>query len=155
MVRPSKSFLSLFLSGVLLVGGPLAGSSRAKDAERAEMSSTYPVGSEAAFEWQYSCAAGGACSFNCFGSGGASSVTKLSIRLMNMPLGEKNVAGVFYEYSTIEISHANGFNISTGLGKLACQVNGMQLDYSGLPRKNEPPPVERNDAPAVTSSIAQ
>jgi hypothetical protein len=74
---------------------------------------------------------------------------------MNMPLGEKNVAGVFYEYSTIEISHANGFNISTGLGKLACQVNGMQLDYSGLPRKNEPPPVERNDAPAVTSSIAQ
>lgn len=154
MVKVSKSFVGLVLSGVLLIGGPFGGALNAKDARRAEANSSYPDGSEATFEWQYSCGAS-ACSFNCSGSGGASSVTKLSVRLINVPLGEKNVAGIFYEYSTVEIPRANGFNITTGLGKLACQVNGMQLDYSGLPRKNESPAVEKNDAPAVTSSIAQ
>lgn len=155
MVEASKGVFSLVLCGVLLIGGPFSGSLSAKDARRAEASLSYPAGSEVAFEWQYSCASGSACSFNCFGSGGASSVTKLSIQLMNVSLGEKNVAGIFYEYSTVEIPRANGFNITTGLSRLACQVNGMHLDYSGLPKKNEPPAVEKNVAPAVTSSIAQ
>jgi hypothetical protein len=42
--------------------------------------------------------------------------------------------GIFYEYSTVEVARANGFNITTGISKLACQVNGMNLDYSGLPK---------------------
>ena len=28
----------------------------------------------------------------------------------------------------------NGFSISTGIGVLGCQVNGMKLEYSGPPR---------------------
>jgi hypothetical protein len=154
MVRTSKGFLGLVLSGVLLISGPFVGSLRAQDAKRIEASPPYPKGSEVAFEWQYSCTSARGCSFNCSGSGGASSVTKLSIRLMTIALGAKNVAGIFYEYSTVEIPRANGFNITTGISTLSCQVNGMNLDYSGSPKKNELPAVEKNEAPAVTSSIA-
>ena len=145
MARASKSFYALVLGGVLLVGGPLV-SLRAQDAKRLEGGPPYPGGSEIAFEWQYSCADGKGCSFSCSGSGGASNVTKLSIHLMTIPLGAKNVAGIFYEYSTVEISRANGFNITTGISTLACQVNGMNLDFSGLPRKNQ--------SPGLTSSLS-
>jgi hypothetical protein len=132
MARSSKSILSLFLAGVVLIGGPSVGSLRAQDGKRVK--AEYPGGSEIAFEWQYSCANGRGCSFSCSGSGGASNVTKLSIHLMTIPLGAKNVAGIFYEYATVEIPRANGFNITTGISKLACQVNGMNLDYSGIPK---------------------
>jgi hypothetical protein len=145
MIRTSKCFLGLVLSGVLLIGGPFVGPLRAQDAKSAEADRPYPHGAEVVFEWQYSCVNGRGCSFNCPGSGGASSVTKLAMHLMTIPLGEKNVAGVFYEYSTVEISRANGFNITTGISTLACQVHGMALDYSGSPKQNE--------APAVTSGI--
>jgi hypothetical protein len=132
MARASNGFVGLVLGGILLVGGLLVEPSRAQEGRRVE--ADYPSGSETAFEWRYSCAEGRSCSFSCSGSGGASSVTKLSMRLMTIPLGEKNVAGIFYEYSTVEIAHVNGFNITTGLSKLSCQVNGMDLDYSGLPK---------------------
>ena len=91
------------------------------------------------------------------GSGGASSVKKLSIQLTSIPLGSENAAGIFYEYSTVEVARANGFNITTGLSRLACQVNGMNLDYSGQPKKNDPPAVspKKDETPAVTSSIAR
>jgi hypothetical protein len=138
MATSSKSVLSRFLVGLLfLVSGPLVGSLCAEDGKRVEASPPYPGGSEIAFEWQYSCGNGKGCSFNCSGSGGASNVTKLSIHLMTIPLGAKNVPGIFYEYSTVDIPRANGFNITTGISTLACQVNGMNLDYSGLP-KNKP-----------------
>jgi hypothetical protein len=76
---------------------------------------------------------------------------------MTIPLGTENVAGIFYEYSTMEIPRANGFNITTGISRLACQVNGMNLDYSGTPKSNESPAAspKKNESPAVTSSIAQ
>jgi hypothetical protein len=57
------------------------------------------------------------------------------MHLVTLPLGGKSVAGIFFEYSTVEIPRANGFNITTGLSQLACQVNGMNLEYSGLPKK--------------------
>jgi hypothetical protein len=135
MARSLGRIPGLVLGGVLLVGGSLVGSLRAQDGKRAE--ADYPSGSEIAFEWQYSCVNGRGCSFSCSGSGGASNVTRLAIHLMTIPLGGKNIAGIFYEYSTMEILRANGFNITTGISKLACQVNGMNLDYSGLP-KNRP-----------------
>jgi hypothetical protein len=73
---------------------------------------------------------------------------------MSIPLaGKSNVAGIFYEYSTVEIPRANGFSITTGLSTLACQVNGMTLDYSGSPKQNGAPAVNGNGSPAVTSSI--
>jgi hypothetical protein len=65
---------------------------------------------------------------------------------MTIPLGAKNVAGIFYEYSTVEIPRANGFNITTGISTLACQVLGMNLDYSGLQRRNRSP-----NTPAVST----
>jgi hypothetical protein len=76
---------------------------------------------------------------------------------MTIQIGAENVAGIFYEYSTVEIPRANGFNISTGISKLACQVNGMNLDYSGSPKRDEVPAAspKKNEAPAVTSSIAK
>jgi hypothetical protein len=80
----------------------------------------------------------------------ASHVTKLSIHLMTIPLGAKSVAGIFYEYSTVEIPRANGFNITTGISTLACQVQGMTLDYSGLPKKNEPPAVKKVEPAAIS-----
>jgi hypothetical protein len=174
MARRSKSFLGLVLGAALLVSGPLAGSLRAQDGKR---DPPYPNGSEVAFEWQYSCSNGKGCSFDC-GSGApqmsdtaavenalaataataftstkhaaASHVTKLSIHLMSIPLGAKNVAGIFYEYSTVEIPRANGFNITTGISTLACQVQGMNLDYSGLPKRNEPPAVKKGEPAAVS-----
>jgi hypothetical protein len=136
MPSESKSFHALVLGGVLLVSGPLVQSLSAQDGKRSEGGPPYPDESEITFEWQYSCPNGKGCSFNCPGSGGASSVTKLAIHLGTIPLsGGQRAFGTFYEFSTIQIPRANGFNITTGISTLSCQVNGMNLDYSG-PRKS-------------------
>src|SRR5262249_19134321 len=84
-----------------------------------------------AFEWLYSCPGGKACSFDCPGAGGASNVTKLAIRLGTIPLRDQRVFGTFYEFSTREIPRGNGFALTTGISTLSCQVQGMDLDYSG------------------------
>ena len=133
MYRTSKSFHALVLAGIVLVGGPLVQSASAQDANRSE---SVPTGaSEVAFEWQYSCTGGKACSFTCPGSGGASNVTKLTLQLGSIPLGGSQRAfGVFYKFSTMQSPRANGFSLTTGISTLSCQVNGMDLDYSG-PRK--------------------
>jgi hypothetical protein len=95
----------------------------------------YPAESEITFEWDYSCSTGKGCSFSCPGTGGASHVTKLSLHLGTIPLGDRErLAGVFYEFATVEIPRANGFSINTGISSLSCQVNGMMLDYSGSPK---------------------
>ena len=133
MPRISKSFHALVLGGVLLSGGPFVQSLSAQDGKRSE--TPYPGASEVAFEWQYSCPNGKGCSFNCPGSGGASSVTKLAIHLGTISLsGAQRAFGTFYEFSTMQIPRANGFSITTGISTLSCQVNGMNLDYSGPPK---------------------
>jgi hypothetical protein len=129
----SMSFHALLLGGVLLVGGPLAESLQAQDENRA--GPPYPGGSEIAFEWQYSCPNGRGCFFNCPGSGNAANVTKLAIHLGIIPLGGTQKAlGIFYDFSTMEIPRGNGFSITTGISRLSCQVQGMNLDYSGPPK---------------------
>src|SRR5712664_651720 len=134
MPRISKSFHALVLGGVLLVGGPLVQSLSAQDGKRSE--TPYPGASEVTFEWQYSCTGGKACSFSCPGTGGASSVTKLTMHSGTIPLrGDQRAFGIFYEFSTMQIPRANGFSLTTGISTLSCQVNGMNLDYSG-PRKS-------------------
>jgi hypothetical protein len=134
MARVSKSFHALVLGGVLIVGGPLVESLRAQDGKRSEGGPPYPGASEIAFEWQYSCTNGKGCSFNCPGSGSAANVTKLTIHLGTIPLsGNERAFGIFYEFSTMEIPRGNGFSITTGISTLSCQVNGMNLDYSGPP----------------------
>src|SRR5216684_2670590 len=110
----SKSFHALVLGAAFLVGGPLGAGQ------------PYPSGLEIAFEWRYSCPNGRGCSFSCPRSGGGSNVTKLNIYLGALPVGStEHAAGVFYEFSTIEIPHANGFSITTGISTLSCQVQGM------------------------------
>ena len=131
----SKSFHALVLGAVLLVGGPSVQSLSAQDGKRSEGGPPYPGASAVAFEWQYSCTDGRGCSFNCPGAGGASHVTKLAIHLQTIPLnGNQRAFGIFYEFSTRDIPRANGFSITTGISTLSCQVNGMNLDYSGPPK---------------------
>jgi hypothetical protein len=133
MHRVFKSFQSLVLGCILVVSGALVQSPRAQDGKGSD--TPYQGASEVAFEWQYSCVNGKACSFNCPGSGGASNVTKLTLQLGSIPLGgDQKAFGVFYKFSTMQIPRANGFSLTTGISTLSCQVNGMDLDYSG-PRK--------------------
>jgi hypothetical protein len=66
--------------------------------------------------------------------------------LGSIPLsGNQRAFGVFYKFSTLQIPRANGFSLTTGISTLSCQVNGMDLDYSG-PRKSR-------DDDAPTASI--
>ena len=146
MRKATKSVRALVLSWVLLVGGPLLQSVSAQDGKRSEDGAPYLGASEVAFEWQYSCSGGKACSFTCPGSGGASNVTALTLQLGTIPLsGNQRAFGIFYKFSTVQIPRANGFSLTTGISTLSCQVNGMDLDYSG-PRKSV-------DSSAPTASI--
>ena len=125
----SKGVRVTILAALLLLGGS---SARAQDENRPTVLSAYPNGLETSFEWQYSCPSGRGCSFSCPGSGGASNVTKLGIYLGAIPLsGTNRAAGVFYEFTTAQIPRGNGFAITTGLSTLSCQVQGMNLDFSG------------------------
>jgi len=130
MHRVSKPLPALVLGGILFVGSALVQSASAQDSKRAE--ENIPGASEVAFEWQYSCPSGKGCSFTCPGSGGASSVTKLTLQLGSIPVGANQKAfGVFYKFSTLQVPRANGFSLTTGISTLSCQVNGMDLDYYG------------------------
>ena len=128
----SKSFRALIVWAAFFASWPLA-SVQAQDGRRmGEGPLPYPGGVEVAFEWRYSCPSGKGCSFSCPGSGGGSNVTRLSIHLGNIPVGHtEHAAGVFYEFSTIQIPRGNGFALTTGISTLSCQVQGMDLDYSG------------------------
>ena len=147
MTRASNSFNALVLGGVLLVGGPLT--LHAQDGKRSEGGPLDLGGSEIAYEWRYSCPDGKGCSFNCPGSGGGNSVTKLMIHLGTIPLsGTQRAFGIFYEFSTKEIPRANGFSLTTGISTLSCQVSGMNLDYSGQPKSQFDHPTQRGEPQA-------
>jgi hypothetical protein len=126
----SKNILALVLAAAAAWAYVIPVS--AQSGRPAEKEPIYPRGFEVALEWQYSCPEGKGCSFNCPGSGGASNVTKLSIYLGSIPIGKiENSAGVFYEFTTTQLPRGNGFAVTTGISTLACQVQGMNLDYSG------------------------
>jgi hypothetical protein len=128
----TKSFQALVLGAALLVGDPRVASLHAQDGKRLGAGRPYPSGLKIAFEWRYSCPNGRGCSFSCPGSGGGSQVTELSIYLGTIPVrGTEDTAGIFYEFSTMQLPRANGFALATGLSTLSCQVQGMNLDYSG------------------------
>ena len=111
-------------AALLLLSGVSSDVSLAQD--KAELPyPAYPAESDITFQWTYSCPTS-KCAFSCPGAGRASHVTKLTIFMGRMAL--------FYEYSTMDIPQGNGFSINTGLGRLACQVSGMKLDYSGPPK---------------------
>jgi hypothetical protein len=119
----SKRFLTLFLA--VATAWALVTPLWAQGSKRP----IYPKGFEVTIDWQYSCPDGKGCSFNCPGSGGANNVTKLSIFLGSVPIGKnENSAGVFYEFTSTQTLRGSGFAVTTGIGVLACQVQGMALD---------------------------
>ena len=120
--------------GVLLFVGPFLSTSWAQNkTEPTDGGPLFPGTSQITFQWDYSCPGGKACSFICPG-GGASHVIKWRMYLGTIPVGStQNAPAVICDFSTIEIPHARGFNVSVGLGTLSCQVNGMMSDYSGPP----------------------
>jgi hypothetical protein len=124
--------------GTLLFVWPFLSMSWAQNkTEQTEAGPPYPAMSKMTFQWDYSCPGGRDCSFICpgGGGGGGSHVIKLRMYLGTIPVdSSQNAPAVFYDFSTIEIPQANGFMISAGLSTLACQVNGMTLDYSGPPK---------------------
>jgi len=128
--------LCLGMLGTLLFAGIFLSASWAQNkAEPVQPLPLFPGKSEIAFQWSYSCASDKACSFSCPGAGGASHVTKLTIYLRTIPIGDNQPApALFYDFSTREIPYGSGFSIGTGLTSLSCQVNGMTLDYSGPPK---------------------
>jgi len=93
-------------------------------------------------QFNYSCPSNTACSFVCSGGGlsGTEHVTKLTVYLGTMPLGNnQNAPALFYDFSTRERPNSSGFSISAGLGTLSCQVNGLTLDYVGRPSSRRLP----------------
>lgn len=100
---------------------------------RPELAPPFPF-TKTTFQWDYSCPAGIGCSFACPG-GESSHVLKLSLYLGTVSFdGSENAPALFYEFVTREFPHASGFSISAKLSNLSCQINGMTLDYSGLPK---------------------
>jgi hypothetical protein len=124
------------LLGTAFVLFQLNGLSLAKDGDESpDLNPPYPGDSQIVFEWEYSCSDAQACSFTCPGASGGSRVTKLQIFLGSVPIGNnQRTAAIFYNFSTPYFPRGNGFSISTGIGVLSCQVNGMKMEYSGPPR---------------------
>jgi hypothetical protein len=169
----SKSFQMLVLGAVLVHGSSVV-PLRAEDGKR--------PGTTVAFEWRYSCPDGKACAFTCprsagansgglaysgransggladsgSGANGANNVTKLHISLGTIALGgDKPAPAIFYEFSTPRISQANGFALTTGLGTLSCQVQGMTLEYAGPPEQPGTVPKSPGKEDVPTASITK
>jgi hypothetical protein len=138
----------LFLGalGTLLFAGPFLSVSWAQDkSEPPTPAPPFLAGAEITSQLNYSCPSNTACSFVCSGGGlsGADHVTKLTVYLGTMPLGnDQNAPALFYDFSTRERPNSSGFSISAGLSTLSCQVNGLTLDYVGRPprRRQGPSP---------------
>ena len=97
----------------------------------------YPDEAEITFQWNYECPTDRPCTFVCRGAGGAGGsdhVIRLDIYLGTLPLNgvqQERAAAIFYDFSSREFPHSAGFAISTGINSLSCQVNGLNLKYSG------------------------
>jgi hypothetical protein len=133
--------------GTLLFASPFSSASWAQD--KAQPPPPVPpvlAGADITSQLNYFCPSNTACSFTCPGGvgGGADHVTKLTIYLGTMALGnDQNAPALFYDFSTRERPNSSGFSISTGLSTLSCQVNGLTLDYVGrLPRRRQGPSPE-------------
>ena len=153
MLRSSgvRMFRGLVLRTIttLLFASPFLSVSWAQDQAQ---QSPYLSGAEITSQLSYSCPSNTACSFICPGAvgGGADHVTKLTIYLGTMPLGnDQNAPALFYDFSTRERLNSSGFSISAGLSAFSCQVNGLKLDYVGrLPHRRPETPARQPATPA-------
>ena len=136
--------LSFRMSGTLLFASSFLSVAWAQDkAELPPPGAPALAGAEITSQLNYSCPSNTACSFICPGGigGGADHVTKLTIYLGTMPLGnDQNAPALFYDFSTRERPNSSGFSISAGLSTLSCQVNGLTLDYVGRPSRRRQGP---------------
>jgi len=144
----------LFLRTIstLLFASPFLGVSWAQDkTEPPNPVPPFMTGAEITSQLNYSCPSNTACSFICPGGvgGGADHVTKLTIYLGTMALGnDQNAPALFYDFSTRERPNSSGFSISAGLSTLSCQVNGLKLDYVGrLPHRRPETPARQGPLP--------
>jgi hypothetical protein len=133
------------LGTALFVGSFLTTSWAQNVSEPPTSAPPFLSGAEITSQLNYSCPSNTACSFVCSAGGqlGADHVTKLTIYLGTMPLGnDQNAPALFYDFSTRERPNSSGFSISAGLSTLSCQVNGLTLDYVGRPprRRQGPSP---------------
>ena len=148
--EPFLRVLGILLPAVL----PLSASWAQNGSESPPPAPPFLSGAEITSHLNYSCPSNTACSFVCpvgIGAGGAGAlalgaaggaggllgadhVTKLTIYLGTVPLGNGQSAPVlFYAFSTRERPSSSGFSISAGLGASSCQVNGLTLDHVGRP----------------------
>ena len=155
--RFSANWSRALILGTLLLA--TLNSSRAQDtgAPTGKANPPYPGESEITFQWNYSCPSDRPCTFTCRGAGGGGGsdhVTRLDIYLGTLPLSgdQPRAAAIFYDFSSREFPHSAGFAISTGINSLSCQINGMNLDYSGPARDTIAPPWKKSNAPAVGAS---
>jgi hypothetical protein len=137
----------------LLSASPFLSVSWAQDQAQPPTPPPYLSGAEITSQLSYSCPSNTACSFICPGAvgGGADHVTKLTIYLGTMPLGnDQNAPALFYEFSTRERPYFSGFSISAGLSSFSCQVNGLKLVSIGrLPLRRPETPARPVPSPAT------
>jgi hypothetical protein len=155
-------FRGLLLRAIItmLCASPFLSVSWAQDkAQLPAPAPPYLSGAEITSQFSYSCPGQTACSFICPGGvgGGADHVTKLTIYLGTMPLGnDQNAPALFYEFSTRERPNSSGFSISAGLSSLACQVNGLKLVSIGrLPLRRLETPAKPVPSPATPAPPAK
>ena len=154
VVRECFMFRGLLLRMItaLLFASPLLSVSWAQDTAQPPTPPPYLAGAEITSQLNYSCPSETACSFICPGGvgGGADHVTKLTIYLGTMPLGnDQNAPALFYDFSTRERLNSSGFSISAGLSAFSCQVNGLKLDYVGrVPHRRPDNPARQPATPA-------
>jgi len=137
-------------SGALVLGALLfttLNSSWAQDADALpadKPNPNYPAEARITFQWNYSCPTNITCMFRCPGAGGvggAEHVSRLDLYLGSLPTSDEGqrALAVFYDFTTREFPHGNGFSISSGINTLSCQVTGLKLDYSGPPPNKSKP----------------
>jgi hypothetical protein len=161
VVQECVMFRGLLLRTItaLLFASPLLSVSWAQDKAQPPTAPPYLAGAEITSQLNYSCPSETACSFICSGGvgggagggAGADHVTKLTVYLGTMPLGnDQNAPALFYDFSTRERANSSGFSISAGLSAFSCQVNGLKLDYVGrVPHRQPETPARQGPLPAT------